>query len=100
LLGVALAVGLVWAYRLWQETNEDDEPVTDQDVLVDLERAYYAGEIDEAEFRRVREVLGGGTAGPIRPLYVPPRNVPDVPPPTGLEPHPEPERGDSPGEAP
>lgn len=70
LLIVGMAIGVPLAYRAWREAHEEGEIVTPADVLSDLEEAYVDGEIDEVEFRRIRElVLGPKAAGdlPIRP---------------------------------
>ena len=59
-LGVlALVVGLIMVRRIWEEAHEDLEPVSQHKLLSEFERAYYAGEMDEAELRKVREVLHG-----------------------------------------
>ncbi len=57
LLSLALGAGLIWARRVWDETHEDDEPASEQERLIEFERAYAAGEIDEAELRRLRDLL-------------------------------------------
>jgi hypothetical protein len=57
LLTAALLVAVTMAYRLWQETHEDDEPVSDHEILSEFEEAHAAGELDEAELLRVRELL-------------------------------------------
>jgi len=60
LLLVALIVAGVVAYRLWSEMTEDLEPASHSEVLEELEQAYAEGEMDEAEFRRIRQLLGPG----------------------------------------
>lgn len=74
-LGLAFAIAGFFAYRYLQLRREEaeDEPESPEVLLADLERAYAAGEMDEAEFRRVREALKIRATGP------PPR---DVPPPS------------------
>ncbi|MHC5538615.1 hypothetical protein ACYOEI_10365 [Singulisphaera rosea] len=57
LLLVAVIVAVVMAYRMWDEMREDYSPATDLEVLSEIEQAHAAGEMDEAEFRRVREIL-------------------------------------------
>jgi len=57
LLCGALVVALFMARRLWEETHEDDEPVTEGELLDEFEKAHAAGELDEAELRRVRALL-------------------------------------------
>jgi hypothetical protein len=71
LLTLAMAIGIPLAYRAWREAHTEEEAVTDTDVLSGIEAAYAAGEIDEAEFRRVRELLSrpkGAEARPSRPV--------------------------------
>ena len=60
LLAAALAalVGAPRLYRVWVESREQDELVTEEDVLADLEQAHAEGELDTAEMKRVRESLG------------------------------------------
>jgi len=59
LLSVALVVGMVWSYRVWQETRgEDAEPdATPEDLLQQFREAHAAGELDDEEFQRVRTLL-------------------------------------------
>jgi hypothetical protein len=59
LLALAIVVGIPIAYRSWREAHEEDDPVTDDDVLAGIEEAYAAGELDEAEFRRARALILG-----------------------------------------
>ncbi len=59
LLTLAMLIGIPIAYRAWQEAHEEDDPVTDDDVLAGIEEAYATGEIDEAEFRRARALILG-----------------------------------------
>jgi hypothetical protein len=77
LLILAMVIGIPIAYRAWREAHEEDEPVTDDDVLSDIERAYFAGEINEAEYRRVCELMGR----PMRPEARASRPLPDRPAP-------------------
>ncbi|AGA27960.1 hypothetical protein [Singulisphaera acidiphila] len=62
LLLTALLVGLIKAYRLWQDMYEDDEPASDRERLSELEEAHFAGELDADELRRVRELLSRSNA--------------------------------------
>jgi hypothetical protein len=57
LLSVALVIGLVMARRVWEETHEDVEPATEQELLREFERAYAAGELEKSEMQRVQELL-------------------------------------------
>jgi hypothetical protein len=59
LLALAMVIGIPIAYRSWREAHEEDDPVTDDDVLAGIEEAYAAGELDEAEFRRARALILG-----------------------------------------
>jgi hypothetical protein len=63
LLAVLLTVFLIKAVRLWQEIHEVDEPVTPGDLLASFEQAHAAGELNDDEFRKVREQLAGGPSG-------------------------------------
>ncbi len=58
LLAAALVAGVVMAYRLWHEMNEDIEPASKGDLMAEIEQAYREGEIDEAEMQRIRERMG------------------------------------------
>lgn len=57
LLSVALLVGLIMVRRVWEETHEDVEPVSEHELLDEFEKAHAAGELDEVELRRVRALL-------------------------------------------
>ena len=63
LLILGILVGVPVAYRLWRETHEEDEPIRDADMLSDFEQAYVAGKMDEAEFRRIRDLVIGTQGG-------------------------------------
>jgi hypothetical protein len=94
LLTVSILVGVPLAYRLWREAHEEDEPIRGADMLSDFEQAYAAGKMDEAEFRRLRDLVIGGKEGlggkfrtrPRRaePGLVPP-TIPDQPTPAPPE---------------
>jgi hypothetical protein len=56
LVGVIVG-GLLTVYFLKREDEDDAEPVSDDDILKEFERARYAGEMDEEEFQRVCAVL-------------------------------------------
>lgn len=62
LVGLCVMVGstVIWWLR---RDLEQDTPVTQGDVLRDLERAYFAGEMDKAEFERVTASLKASAAG-------------------------------------
>jgi hypothetical protein len=59
LLALAMLIGVPIAYRAWKEAHEEEDPVSDDDVLAGIEEAYAAGELDEAEFRRARALILG-----------------------------------------
>jgi len=58
LLLLALVVALTMAHRLWNEAHEDIESASERERLSEFEKAAAAGELDEHELRRVRELLG------------------------------------------
>lgn len=84
LIVLCVLVGSVVVFRLSREVEEDSGPLTDDDVRRDLERAFYAGEMDRAEFDRVTASLDsrrGAASKPAaaKPVESPPRPAPDAP---------------------
>jgi len=74
LLAVAIVIGVTAAYRIWHETQEEDEePVTNDELLAEFQAAHAAGEMDDAEFQRVRALLSGAPGGSVPPLRAGPR---------------------------
>src|SRR5947209_6312984 len=72
LLGLCTLVGLVIAFRFQREVEHDLAPTTEKELLGPLEKAYYSGLMDEAEFKRIRESMekrkaGDGEPAPKRP---------------------------------
>jgi len=63
---VALFVGLIKVRNLWEEVHEDDDPVSDHERLKELEEAYAAGELETAEFERIRLLLGDSAPRSVR----------------------------------
>jgi hypothetical protein len=67
ILVVGFFVGLAWALRARREAREgvDLGLTSEADMLSEFQRAREAGEMDEAEFRRVRDLLisGKGSKG-------------------------------------
>ena len=57
LLTILVVVLLVYAYRVWAEIHEDIESDTPSDLLDTFKEAHAAGELDEEELRRVRQLL-------------------------------------------
>ncbi len=58
LLAVCVVVGFYIALSFQREVNEDLGPTTEKDLLDPLEKAFYSGLMDEAEFRRIQESVG------------------------------------------
>jgi hypothetical protein len=54
LLALCTLVGLIVAFRFQREVNEDLAPPTEKDLLGPLEKAFYSGLMDEAEFKRIQ----------------------------------------------
>ena len=54
---VALATGVVMAYRVWHEVHEEIEPATPEELLAAFEQARAEGELDEEEYKRVRQTI-------------------------------------------
>jgi hypothetical protein len=63
-LVVLLAASLLKAVRVWEEIHDVEEPDTPGDLLASFEQAHAAGELDDAEFARVREQLGAAAYAP------------------------------------
>jgi hypothetical protein len=83
-----VAVGATVVYRLKRDERED-RPVTDEDIAREFERAYFAGEMDEAEYRRVSESLRARKAGVLKVDPAPetaPEPVPEPSPEPATEP--------------
>lgn len=56
-LVVALIVGVVWAYRSWEEAHEELDPATPDELLDAFRKARLEGDLDEEEFARVSRRL-------------------------------------------
>ncbi|MGE5359927.1 MAG: hypothetical protein ACM3NQ_13000 [Bacteroidales bacterium] len=57
LMVITIVVGVPWIILLKRAVAEDEGPVTEADVLSELEQAHAEGELNDAELRRVRELL-------------------------------------------
>lgn len=90
LLSAALLVGAIWAYRTWREMRGEDDDADDSPVslLEQIRLAHAAGELDDAEYQRVRRRLlklgpeepnGSASKGPdaARPPRIPSPTMPD-----------------------
>lgn len=86
LLTLAMIVGIPIAYRAWAEAHEEDDPVTEEDVLAGIEEAYADGELDEVEFRRARALILG--------VEMPKGDVPRPAPRADSDPSEAPSRGE------
>jgi hypothetical protein len=62
LLFVALLFAVVKAYRVWEEIHDVEDPDSPADLLDAFKDAHAAGELDDAEFARVRERLSSPPA--------------------------------------
>ncbi len=89
---VVVIIGALVAYRLQQGAVEDDGSTTEDDLRKDLERAYYMGEMDAEEFKRVSAALDAQKPGAKRLAMPakPPTSVIEQPEPT-IETTPAPE---------
>jgi hypothetical protein len=101
LLTLAIAIGVPMAYRLWRDTHEEEDLPRGTDLLSDFERAYYAGQMDEAEFHRIRDLLIGSKGKGSTKIRTKPPRADE----TGLSPLPAPEQpmtaqGDDPPSSP
>ena len=74
-LVLVVAIGFIIVYRLKRDVEAEEGTVSDADLLKEFERAYYAGEMDEAEFQRVKARLGMPEPPP-RPAPAPPADPP------------------------
>ena len=63
LLALCTIVGLVVAFRFQREVEHELTPSTEKEVLGPLEKAFYSGLMDEAEFKRIRESMEKRKAG-------------------------------------
>ena len=72
LLTIAIAIGVTYAVRVWREIHEQEEPITNEEILDQFREAYANGEMDEAEFRRVTELLTSTGGGPLDQTIVSP----------------------------
>jgi uncharacterized membrane protein len=61
-----IAIGVIWARRVWQGLHEPEETTSNEEMLDDLRRAYAAGTMSAEEFNRVTALLTGAT--PAQPL--------------------------------
>jgi hypothetical protein len=94
LLAICTLVGLIVTYRLQREVSEDLVPPTEKELFVPLEKAFYSGLMDEAEFKRIQESMARQKGEPIGPTPKPrkkPAPVEDIAPP--IEPETERDEG-------
>jgi hypothetical protein len=57
LLILCTIVGLIAAYSFQREVSEDLAPPSEKDVFDPIEKAYYSGLMNEAEFQRIQESI-------------------------------------------
>jgi len=93
LLALCTIVGLAVAFRFQREVDHDLAPSTEKDLLEPLEKAYYSGLMDEAEFQRIREAMERLKPGQTASAPKPPPHRPKVEPPSEIvtEPSSEPD---------
>lgn len=72
LLGFCALVGLIVAFKFQREVEHDLAPTTEKELLGPLEKAYYSGLMDEAEFQRIRESMRKRKSGEAEPAPRPP----------------------------
>jgi hypothetical protein len=83
---VALLVGILKVRSLWEEIHEDEDPASERERLSELEEAHAAGELDEEELRRVRDLLSRSESSHApEPLRRRTPIQPDPPPSAGSE---------------
>ena len=56
---IALLIAIVIGWWHWREANEDLTSDTPDELLASFEEAHAAGELDEAEMKRLRAKLAG-----------------------------------------
>ncbi len=67
LLTVLLAVLLFKAVQVWGEIHDVEEPDSPGDLLVSFQQAHADGDLDDAEFARLREQLSSaGSLGAVK----------------------------------
>ena len=93
LLGVCVIIGLYVAYRFQREVNDDLGPTTEKDLLDPLEKAFYSGLMDEAEFRRIQASMAKTHPGKATKLKIRQTPGPTPAPELTSEPPPEVEGG-------
>jgi len=88
-------IGVAWALRARREAREGVDFISEADMLTEFQRARDAGEMDDAEFRRVRDLLISGKSskgveqrefGPNPGVVERPPNDPPSGPPTPTDP--------------
>jgi len=57
-----IIVGVAWALQTRREAREGVDLTSEAEMLSEFQRARDAGEMDEAEFRRVRDLLISGSS--------------------------------------
>ena len=67
LLVFCTLVGLVIAFTVQREVEHDLAPSTEKELIGPLEKAYYSGLMDEAEFKRIRESMEKRKSGEVEP---------------------------------
>ena len=63
LLALCTLVGLILAYSFQREVNDDLVAPTARDVFDPIEKAYYSGLMDKAEFERIQESIARKKSG-------------------------------------
>jgi hypothetical protein len=59
-LAIALVIGIRLVLRLRRDWYDEDDAPRSSDMLSDFEQAYAEGKMNEAEFRRIRDLVLGG----------------------------------------
>jgi uncharacterized membrane protein len=67
LLLVVLVFAMIWAYRVWSEVNEKEDPATPDELMEAFEEARAAGELDDEEYDRVRKRIREAGSSPPPP---------------------------------
>ena len=93
LLASCTLVGLILVYRFQREVNEDLVPPTEKDLLGPLEKAYYSGLMNEAEFKAIQASMAKQKGEEPAPAPRPSRTRVQAPQVEELPPSPEPDAG-------